>query len=203
MKIPLKIGLFLLFAFQEASARSACDGAFVSRRSPLKRYLQYEPKNPLSISLLEGYRIIQKPFRIGRKKQWRDLEKGLADDFMDFLERAPTTYEQKGLKFLSSRFLEEGIRKTPEIMEFVMGLSEEKKALFQPIAEAVLATFGKYVPAALKSENYEKNDWEWINFILKSIAEFNINDAEFSLFNIKRAIRERYSFREFILCRRG
>ena len=100
--------------------------------------------------------------------------------------------------------MEEGItRKTPEIVEFVNGLSEEKAALFQPIAEAVFSAFGKYVPAALKSEDYEENDWERINFILKSIAEFNINDAEFSLFKIKRAIRRRYSFREFILCWRG
>ena len=72
----IKMGLFLLFALQEAGARSSCGKAFVSRRSPLKKYSRNEPQNPLTRSLLEGYRIIQKPFQIGRKKQWRELEKG-------------------------------------------------------------------------------------------------------------------------------
>ena len=197
----IKIGFFLFLVFlQEAGAHSTCGKVFVSHK---KIYLKNEPKNPLTINLLEGYKMLREPFKIGKKKQWRELEKGLANDFIEFLEKTPTEQEQKRLQFLSVRFMETGITKIPEIMEFVSELSEEKAVLFQPVAEAVFAVFGKYVPAALKSKDYEKNDWERINFILKSIAEFNRNDAEFSLFKIKRAIKGRYSFREFILCRRG
>ena len=141
---------------------------------------------------------------MAEKNSGGSWKKGLADDFMDFLERTPTKQEQRSLRLLSSRFMEEGLRKTPQIVEFVNGLSGEKAALLQPVVEAVFATYGKYLPAALKSGgDYEKNDWERINFILKSIAEFNINDAEFSLYKIKRAIKGRYDFIEFILCRRG
>ena len=195
--------LVLIFPLQGMSKKStSCPQAFVSRKSPLKRYLERDLKNLFSQVVFESYREAEKANWIGRKKHHKVLEQALSD-FIEFLERAPTKREQRGLTALSAEFFEEGLRKMPGMVEFANTVSKDKAPYVQKIVQSVFTTFGKHIPKALtEGKIYEEIDWPRINLILQSIAEFDRNKPEFSLYKIKRAIEGRYSLREYILCRR-
>ena len=203
MTKSLMLLFVLIFPLQGTGKKtSSCPQAFVSRRSPLKKYLERDLNNLFSQIVLESYRKTEKSLWIGRKKHHKVLEQALSD-FIELLERTPTKREQRGLTALSAEFFEEGLKKIHEIVDFTNEVSEGKALYFQKIVQSVFATFGKHIPKALNEEGHHSEmDWARINFILKSIAKFDKNRPEFSLYKIKRAIEGRYSLREYILCRR-
>ena len=176
-----------------------CQDVFASSQSPLKPYLTEDPQDPRAASLVRGYKIAQKEHWTGRKKELRGLEAGMLN-FIQFLEKSPSRRER--MAPISPEFLSGSLQKIPEITAFANQTEGAEGVVFQQTAQAVFAAFGKHLPAALKAEDWTKVNWGGLNFVLQSIAEFDIEaNPAFSLYKIRRAVKRQWSLREFILCR--
>ncbi|MDE0118404.1 MAG: hypothetical protein OXM55_00150 [Bdellovibrionales bacterium] len=196
-------GLFSLYHFlflhsyipASFAAISLCGTVFIGREAFFTSYISL--KNPLSQILVEGHQRLENLKWFGRQKHTMEFDKGLKE-IVKLLEHSPAQQEQLRRAGIS---LEKLINKIPEIIAFTEQLPLEEAPYYRDITKAVLATFSKHLPAALKKHDSNQIDWPRINLILKNIAAFDKQNPRSSLFKIKRAIEGRYSLREFILCR--
>ena len=177
-----------------AQVSSFCNRVFFNRKASV--FAGVESNNLLA--QIKGLRMSEESHRFDNRKQIREFEKGLME-MKEFLERSPTHKEQDVLRRLGVS-IEQPISKIPEIMEFVQTVDPTKGPYFGQIAQAVLAVFSKHIPTILK-EDASQTDWSRMNNILRTIAAFDRQRPQFSLYKIKRAIEGRYSLKEFILCR--
>ncbi len=179
-----------------AGVGSLCSRMFFNKKA--SAFAGLECNDPRGKVLLEAHRTAERLQMFIGNKEVREFEKGLRR-MAEFLERPPTGKEQEILNHFNTS-IEASVNKIPEMMEFVQNVHPTKAPYFGRITEAVLAMFSKHIPTMLK-EDANQIDLPRINLILKSIAAFDANRPEFSLYKIKRAIEGRYSLREFILCR--
>lgn len=179
-----------------AQVSSFCSRVFFNRKASV--FAGVESNNLLAQIIIKGLRMSEESHRFVNRKQIREFEKGLME-IKEFLERSPTHKEQDVLRRLGVS-IEQPINKIPEIMEFVRTVDPTEGPYFGQIAQAVLAVFSKHIPTILK-EDASHTDWSRMNNILRTIAAFDGQRPQFSLYKIKRAIEGRYSLKEFILCR--
>ena len=196
----LLLPLFLFSPFQKAQAFPTCKKAFVKKESRLLRdYPLADLKNPLASSLLKGYTEAQKIHWIGRKKEVKEFEGGIARA-VEFLENE---YREENFSIAAfPELLAQGIRAVPKIVEFANEISGEEAFYSHLGVQAIFAFFGKHIPTALKMKDQKQVEWAKINSVLKLIAGFDTEDKpKFTLHKIKDTVEQWDSFVEFILCR--
>ena len=98
--------------------------------------------------------------------------------------------------------LSSAIKAFPEIVSFV----QSDKFLSYPlnanqILQLILSTFSQHIEAYLKHPHPDQLDWPRIQTILEQISFFKDQPNIFSLYKITRAIRQKYSVREYINCK--
>ena len=107
-------------------------------------------------------------------------------EIVKLLEHSPTQQEQLRRGGIS---LEKIINKIPEIIEFTEKLAVEEAPYYRDITKAVLATFSKHLPAALKTHDPQQIDWPRIHLILKNIAAFDKQNSPLFSFQNKKSDR--------------
>ena len=98
--------------------------------------------------------------------------------------------------------LESALQKAPDMIQFLeshQGKLED--SINREVFQAVLASFAKHVPAYLADNQPALLDWPRINRILKVISGFDKTNGYVSFFQIREAIEEAYSLKEYICCK--
>ena len=103
---------------------------------------------------------------------------------------------------LKSRQLLTAIRTFPKMVQFAQSKEAHRYEFLDTnrILKLVLSTFSQHILSYL-THPVNKLDWARFNYIVNSIAEFNRSPDIFSLYKIQRAIKEKYSLREYLNCK--
>ena len=118
------------------------------------------------------------------------------------LESSADPGRQSRLNFIENE-LSQALQAFPAILSFVKnGEADKYESLdTKTVLQLVLATFGQHLRAYLTASQAEKMDWPRLKLILSHIAGFKEEPSVFALYKIQRAVRQKYSFREYIYCR--
>ena len=199
MKKTVCLLFFIVFypPSSQSQGQAICWGIFGKEEASFTESLSESFKDPLAKIIFQGHKTAL-DLRWLPPKELPEFEKGLKA-ISSFLDENPDYQTTTVLKKLEVP-LEKATKKIPDIIEFSKNTTKDKAPYFQMIAQAALALFSKHIPTALKEDPY-LTDWPRINLILKSVAEFDTEKPEFSLYKIKRTIERRYSLKEFIFCR--
>jgi len=106
------------------------------------------------------------------------------------------------LELVNSR-LSVAINAFPDIVAFIQkgGATSYPALETNVILKLILTTFSRHIKVYLTSHHPENLDWLRFNTILTSISEFKQKPNVFSLYKIKRAVREKYSLEQYINCK--
>ena len=186
------ITLLLLSVY--AHSENECSNAFLNIKKDLIIKSNYPLHHSSTLSKLKNY-----------------LNAGNVDPnmkrYFENFEKIITKNEHKKTKpFLKlEKKFNEAFNKLPEIINFMnsqQGKMKDREYYNKIVFEAVLVTFIKHVPEFLNVRTRNK-DWARINKILSTIAQFDVQSSNVSFYKIKKVIEERYSLKEYIMCRVG
>ena len=123
------------------------------------------------------------------------------EKLMNHMESSSDSDIKNRLAFMNSHF-SDAIKAFPIIVSFIKSskASEYESLDTDTIIKLILATFSWHTMAYLTHPQVERLDWARMNKILKSISDFKDKRNVFSLYKIQRAVRQKYSIREYLHC---
>lgn len=123
------------------------------------------------------------------------------EKLMNHMESSADSDIKHRLDFMNSRW-SDAVKTFPLIVSFVNnGQASEYESLdTKTVIELMLSTFSRHTIAYLTHPQIDRLDWERMGKILKSISDFKGKMDIFSLYKIQRAIRQKYSVKEYLNC---
>ena len=120
---------------------------------------------------------------------------------MDLFENH-SSHMKPRLKVLEDSQFLESLKSFPKMIEFIKSdkVKNYESLDTQNIIKLVLSTFSQHTLTYL-THSKDKLDWSRFQVIIKSISDFNNEPSVFTLYKIQRAVKEKYSIKEYINCK--